>query len=97
MGEPSGEGGVRRDKRDDDREADGGDTPTAPEGPPPSVSNGANGSAAPLPSPDDTGEPSCGEVVVRDGRSTRLDRLELRAQSFAGAERLWARMAALES
>ncbi|MEQ9319770.1 MAG: amidohydrolase family protein [Polyangiaceae bacterium] len=38
-----------------------------------------------------------GEVVVRDGRSTRLDRLELRAQSFAGAERLWARMAALES
>lgn len=36
-----------------------------------------------------------GEVVVRDGAPTKLDAAELRRRSHDGAERLWARMAAL--
>jgi len=36
-----------------------------------------------------------GEVVVRDGRPTKIDPVELRRRSFAGAERLWAKMAQL--
>lgn len=37
-----------------------------------------------------------GEVVVRDGRPTTLkDPVELRERSYAGSERLWARMAEL--
>lgn len=38
-----------------------------------------------------------GEVVVRDGRSTRVDPVAQRERSFTEAERLWARMAALEA
>jgi cytosine/adenosine deaminase-related metal-dependent hydrolase len=36
-----------------------------------------------------------GDIVVRDRQSIRVDPAELREQSHAGAERLWARMAEL--